>query len=83
MKITFTPSAFRQLGKLDKDTQKKIIAKLEFYSSQPHPLKFAESLRGQLFGFWRFRVEDYRILFDVEKDKIIILKIGHRRDVYK
>ncbi|KKR37618.1 MAG: Addiction module toxin, RelE/StbE family, partial [Parcubacteria group bacterium GW2011_GWC2_40_31] len=31
---------------------------------------------------WRYRVGDYRILFDINGDKIIILKIGHRKNIY-
>ena len=34
-------------------------------------------------GQWRLRIGDYRVLFDVENDCAFILKIGHRREVYK
>jgi mRNA interferase RelE/StbE len=83
MEIIFTHSAFRQLKKLDKKIQKRIIKKLKFFASQKNPLQFAEPLRDRRFGQFRFRIGDYRVIFDVEKEKIIILKVGHRKDIYR
>lgn len=34
-------------------------------------------------GEWRFRIVDYRVFFDVVKNNIIVLKVGHRKDVYR
>jgi len=34
-------------------------------------------------GSWRFRVGDYRVVFDIEGKKIIVLRVGHRREVYR
>jgi mRNA interferase RelE/StbE len=83
MEIVFTHSAFQQLKKLDKKIQKRIIKKLKFFASQKNPLQFAEPLRDRRFGQFRFRIGDYRVIFDVEKEKIIILKVGHRKDIYR
>lgn len=83
MKLIFAQSAFRQFQKLSPSVQKKIDEKLHFYLNQKNLLQFAESLRDSRFGSWRFRIGDYRVLFDIEKDNIIILKVGHRKDVYK
>ena len=83
MKLYFTQTAFRQFKKLDRQTQKRIDEKLRFYISQKDPLRFAEPIKNLRLGEWRFRIGTYRIIFDVKKDKIIILKIGHRRDIYK
>jgi len=83
MRLIFTRSAFRQFQKLGRFIQKRIDEKLRFYLSQPNPLWFAEPLRDSRFGNWRFRIGDYRVLFDVEDDEIIVLKVGHRKDVYK
>ena len=82
MKIAFSKSAFRQFGKLDRATQKRIQGKLRFYISQKNPFEFAEPISDSRFGSWRFRIGEYRALFDFKEDTIIILKIGHRRDVY-
>jgi len=83
MKLVFTKSAFRQFQKLDRKIQKRIHEKLLFYLSYRNPLQFAEPIKDSRFGNWRFRIGNYRVLFDVENDKIIVLKVGHRKDVYK
>jgi len=79
----FKPTALRDLKKLPKPIQKRIIRKLDFYTNSFHPLEFAESLKDTSLGQYRFRVGDYRIIFDVVKGKLIILTLGHRRDIYK
>ncbi len=83
MKIIFSKNAFRGLSRLEKNIQKRISEKLDFYIAQDNPLDFAERLTDQQFGDWRFRIGEHRILFDVEKEKILILKVGHRKDIYK
>jgi len=83
MKVIFSESAFRQLSKLEKSIQERISEKLDFYLSQHNPLEFSEKLTDSKFGQWRYRVGDYRILFDINSDKIVILKIGHRKNIYK
>jgi len=83
MEIVFSKSAARMLSKLDQKTQKRIINKLHFFIAQKNPLRFAEPLKDYKLGEYRFRIGDYRILFDVENRKIIILKVGHRKEIYK
>lgn len=75
--------AAREIEKLPPQIRKRILKKLKFYSLQKNPLRFAEKLKDYGFGEYRFRVGDYRALFDVENHKIIILKIGDRKDIYK
>ncbi len=75
--------AAKEVDKLQPQIRDRILSKLKFYSSQNDPLSFAEKLTDHQFGDWRFRIGDYRILFDVEKDNIVILKVGHRKDSYK
>ena len=50
-----------------------------------NPFFTGKVLKGNLINFWRYRVGDYRIIANIEDEKLIILlvKIGHRRDVYK
>jgi len=83
MTLDFSTSALRQLSRLDANTQTRIVEKLKFYISQEQPLRFAEKLTDSRFGQWRFRIGGYRALFDVEGDRIVILAIGHRRDIYR
>jgi mRNA interferase RelE/StbE len=77
MKLVFTHSAFRQFQKLDRNIRRRIDAKLRFYVSQRNPLKFAEPIKDTRFGNWKFRIGNYRILFDIEDNTIIVLKVGH------
>jgi len=79
----FKKSALKEHESLPVSIQKRILEKLNFFNSQENPLKFAEKIKDRRFGDYRFRVGDYRILFDVLDNKITILKVGHRRDIYK
>ncbi len=83
MNIIFSHSALRQLSSLEKEIQKRISKKLDFFISQKDPLIFAEKIKNPHLGEWRFRIGEYRVICDVEKDNIVVLKVGHRRDVYK
>ncbi len=47
------------------------------------PEEFGEPLRRTLKGYWKLRVGDYRVIYKISKAAILILRIGHRRDVYK
>ena len=76
MTLRFTNAAFRQLSCLDRNLQKRIIEKLAFYCLQDQPMKYAERLTDLRFGEWRYRIGEYRVLFDVEPDEI-------RREIYR
>ena len=76
-------SAAKEIEKLSSETKKRILDKLKFYSIQENPLKFADKLKNSKFGEYRFRIGNYRVLFDIDNHKIIILKVGHRKDIYK
>lgn len=83
MDYVLKPSALKQLEKLPRDIQKRIIKKLDFYCSTGSPLKFAEPLTDMNLGSYRFRVGDWRIVFDVQDNKIIVLVVGNRREIYR
>lgn len=50
---------------------------------EPNPLKHAEPLKQSELGSYRFRVGDYRVVFDLEGDQIVVLRVGHRKEIYK
>lgn len=82
--VVFKPTAVKDLKKLPKTLQKRIKEKLEFYLKQTEPLDYAVLLVGnKKSGEYRFRVGDYRIVFDKDGDNLVILYIEHRRDVYR
>lgn len=78
--IVFTNKAERELKKLERNLQERIISALERCRLRPEA--HFEKLVG--INSYRLRVGDYRIIADILKDKIIILviKIGHRKNIY-
>jgi mRNA interferase RelE/StbE len=82
--VVFKPTALKDLKRLPKTLQRRIKEKLEFYLTQTEPLDYAVQLVGnKKTGEYRFRVGDYRIVFDKKENTLVILFIEHRRDVYK
>jgi mRNA interferase RelE/StbE len=84
-KIEFDDKAAKELRKLDQQTQKLIVNFLKNkILNADDPKSFGKALLGNLSGFWRYRVEKYRIICDINSDKvrILVLKISHRDGVY-
>ena len=82
--VDFKPSTIKDLRKLPINLQKRIAKKLEYYLNQSEPLDYAVPLVGNgKVGDYRFRVGDYRVVFDFKDNRITILMIEHRRDVYQ
>jgi len=80
---SFTQKSQSQFIRLDKSVRKRIVNKLDYWCQYEKPLNFAESLINSELGSYRFRVGDYRIIFDVEETMIVVLAVGHRREIYK
>ncbi len=83
VEVVFSERAAKQLWRLPQTVQHRIKQKLKFWSEQVNPLVFARSLVGNTLGHYRFRIGDYRILFDYTQKQIMILEVGHRREIYK
>jgi mRNA interferase RelE/StbE len=84
--VSISNIAERQLRKLDRPVQKRILDWLnERIEGGKNPRHFGEPLKGDLAGLWRYRVGDYRILCEIQDQKIVVLvlTIGHRRQIYK
>ena len=84
--VEISDIAERQLKKLDRSVQKRIVDWLgDRLEGCKNPRHFGEPLKGDHAGFWRYRVGDYRILCDIIDEKIIVLvlTVGHRRDIYR
>ena len=79
----FTHQAERMFLKLPGSVQQQIIHKLEHYLSQPNPLIFAKKIVGDPANSYRFHMGDYRVIFDWGYKSILIIKVGHRREVYR
>ncbi len=83
MKIVFSERAKKEWQKLSRGTQNQIRKKLYFYINSGNFLHFAEKLKDFHLGEYRFRIGDYRLIFDFKDNIIFILRIGHRKDIYK
>lgn len=83
MRYVLTSSAISSLKKLNIADRKRIFEKLDFFFSADNPLNFAKHLHESELGSYRFRVGDFRIIFDVKKDIADIIVIGNRKDIYK
>lgn len=80
-----TKRALLQLKKLDKITQNKINTYLTKLSLVSNPRLYGKMLAGEYKGCYRYRVGDYRII-TIIKDEVLtiqVIKIGHRKEVYK
>jgi mRNA interferase RelE/StbE len=79
----FTSQALRQIKNLPKNIQKRIIKKLDFFC-QKDPLKYADFLTDSRLGNYRFRIGDYRVIFDKKaQNSILVLAVGHRKQIYR
>ncbi|OGG08857.1 hypothetical protein A2154_02175 [Candidatus Gottesmanbacteria bacterium RBG_16_43_7] len=82
-KYEFTPGVDKELRKLPLKIQKLIIVKLDYFASSGHPLIYAQHLINYEMGQYRFRIGDYRVIFDLKDETIVVLSVGHRRNIYK
>ena len=71
------------LKKLSKDIRSRVVKKLEFYSKEPDPLEFSKPLVDLPPATHRFKVGSYRIAFYIEEKIIFIVRIRHRKDIYR
>ena len=84
--IEFIPAAAKEIKKLGKAEAARIIATLETrIAALEDPRSLGSALTGELGGLWRWRIGDYRVIARIEDERITILvvRIGHRREVYR
>jgi mRNA interferase RelE/StbE len=84
--IEFDSEAEDDLGKLDREIQRRIIRYLrDRIATENDPRRFGAPLRRELSGLWKYRVGDYRIICRIEAKKLVVyvIRIGHRREIYK
>jgi len=79
-RVFLHPKVKKFVDKLDEETKEKIKNKLK--DLKEYPEKRGEHLKYS--EFWKLRIEDYRAIYEikVKEKKVIILFIGHRKNVY-
>ena len=80
-KLVYTRRAAKDLSKLEPEVRKRIKETLERYAKAP--FDYARKMIDPSLGTYRFRIGDYRVIFDLEGAQIVILRVGHRREIYR
>ena len=78
--VTYKKSVRKDLGNLSKTEARRILAKIETDLARraaEYPL-----LKGEFAGLRKLRVGDYRVIFAILGTDVLVLRIGHRREVY-
>ena len=80
--IQIKKSALRELHKLPESDRPRLIAAIDQLAEHPHAGKL---LKGDLSGLRRLRVGDYRIIYEVDEEEvlILILRAAHRKNIYR
>lgn len=80
-RITFKRAVSRDLRKLGKAEADRILSALA--SQLPETADACPELKGKFAGLRKFRVGDYRVVFAIIGDSVLVTRVGHRRDVYR
>jgi len=82
--IEFAASAAREYARLDFAAQKRINRYLDTRVRGGDPRRFGKPLRADLHGLWRWRVDDYRLVAQIQDGRLLILivRVAHRSTVY-
>jgi mRNA interferase RelE/StbE len=85
-RIEIARTATKQITKLDHQAQKSILNFMrERLAPADNPRQWGRALQGERRGLWRYRVGDYRLICDIQDEKItiLVLELGHWKDVYR
>ena len=82
--VTILPAALRVLRSLPRNIRTRIRGEIDSLADNPRP-HGVKSLQGSQKGYLRVRVGDYRIIYRIEDDRllVVVVGIGHRREVYR
>lgn len=83
--VEFDQATIRELDQLDRQHARKILTYLaERIATSEDPRRFGGPLRRDLSGLWKYRIGDYRVVCDIQEEKVLVLvlRIGHRSKVY-
>lgn len=79
--ITFRKSVAKDLKKIDCSEAARILNNISSELSQQ--ADELPELKGRFAGLRKYRIGNYRVIFAITDDSILILRIQHRKDVYK
>ena len=79
--IVYKKSVQRDLSKLGKDEAGRILTRLE--QDLAEKADSYPALKGRFAGLRKYRIGDYRVVFAIVDSEVQVLRIGHRRDIYR
>ena len=85
-RVEINRSAEKQIQKLSRTAQESIVRFLrERVQTADNPRQWGKPLHGDKGGLWRYRVGDYRLICDIQDERVTVLvvSVGHRKDVYR
>lgn len=86
-KVELSSQALKALGQLDAQVARRILTFLhDRVAPLEDPRSIGEALKGSRLGeFWKYRIGDYRVISSIEDGalRILVVKIGNRREVYR
>ena len=80
-RLVYTKRAIKNIEKLDAVVKKQISSKILLLAE--NPLENAKKLISFRLGKYRWRIGNYRVIFDIEGSDIVVLRIRHRKEIYK
>lgn len=83
--VEYSRAALRHLKKLGRSAAAEILDYMDRrVAASADPRKLGKPLRHDKFGFWRYRVRDYRVIcqLDVKRSIVVVQAIGHRSTIY-
>ena len=80
--IAWTTDAVDDLRKLDRPVRQRILNRLSWFAAHFEEI-IPEPLSGDFTNTYKFRVGDWRIIYGLRNKRILILAVGHRREIYK
>jgi len=84
--VEFTDEAEKQFLKLDRFTQKQLQRYInKNLNGTDNPRRSGKALKGDYKGLWRYDAGKYRLICNIEDNilRILVVKVGHRREVYR
>ena len=84
--VDYTKKADKQLQKMDVSVRERIYDWInEHLEGCENPYMYGKPLTASWKGYWSYRIGDYRIIAEIQDDKILILitEVGHRREIYR
>jgi addiction module RelE/StbE family toxin len=79
--VTYKSTVSRDLARLSKAEARRVLARIE--KDLARKADSCPMLKGKWAGLRKYRVGDYRVIYAILGSEVLVLRIGHRRDVYK